>query len=243
MKLFRYFRQDIREHPWFVLFILTILFWLVPQSYRIIRIFFVFSLPILWLFGVFIIRKRRVLAIALFAMGIAFLVFLCTPGSEPDKSKLREEYVQSLERYEGTRYIWGGENRLGIDCSGLVRNGFIDANVRVGILSLNPKPIRHAFELWWNDCSARALQDGYRQFTTPLFKAESINSITNSLLAPGDIAITPGGVHVLAYLGENRWIEADPEVMKTIIVLSSSDNVWLKFPAHVRRWTQLMDYP
>jgi cell wall-associated NlpC family hydrolase len=202
--------------------------------------FFVIALPILWLFGVFIIRKHRVFAIALLAMGIVFLLFLCLPGLDADKSKLREEYVNSLERYEGTRYIWGGENRLGIDCSGLVRNGLINANVRVGILSLNPKPIRQAFELWWNDCSARALLDGYRQFTTPLFKAESINSITNSFLAPGDIAITSDGSHVLAYLGNSRWIEADPEVMKTIVVVSTSDRIWFNIPVHVRRWTQLI---
>ncbi|MBI3986575.1 MAG: C40 family peptidase [Lentisphaerae bacterium] len=33
--------------------------------------------------------------------------------------------VQCLRRYEGTLYVWGGENRRGIDCSGLVRKKVI----------------------------------------------------------------------------------------------------------------------
>ena len=228
-------------YPWCALLVLTLGLWLFPPTYRIIRIFFIISLPTLWASGVFLLRKRMLLAIALLSAGTVLLAFLCLPGSEPDRSRLREAYVNALKRYEGTLSVWGGENRIGIDCSGLVRNGLIDANVRLGLRTLNPNPIRSALSMWWNDCSARALRDGYKDLTTPLFKAESINSITNSAIAPGDIAVTVDGVHVLAYLGDNHWIEADPGVMRTIVVTTPTENRWFKVPVQILRWTQLLE--
>jgi len=167
-------------------------------------------------------------------------VFLILPGSEPDQVRLRKEYISVLKRYEGTVYIWGGENKIGIDCSGLVRNGLIDANVLVGIKTLNPKPIRTALNMWWNDCSASALRDGYRNYTKTLFKAENINSANIDAMLPGDIAVTVDGVHVLAYLGENLWIEADPGVMRVILVKTPTNNPWFTVPVYILRWTQLI---
>jgi hypothetical protein len=37
-------------------------------------------------------------------------------------------------------------------------------------------------------------------------------------LRPGDLAVTTSGSHVLAYLDDNRWIEADPDIMRVHIV-------------------------
>lgn len=243
MKSFQWLRKKVVAYPWWALFVITLGLWLFPQTYRIIRIFFIISLPTLCVSGILLLRKRKVLALALLSACIALVIFLCIPGSQGNPARLRNAYVGALERYEGTLYVWGGENRIGIDCSGLVRNGLIDANLRLGISSLNPRPIRDALTLWWNDCSARALRDGYKEFTTPLFKADSINSITNNMLAAGDIATTTDGVHVLAYLGNSRWIQADPGVMKTIIASTPSDNIWFTVPIHVRRWTQLTEAP
>ena len=62
------------------------------------------------------------------------------------RKTLRQKYVDSLVRYEGTKYVWDGENRLGIDCSGLVRKGLIDAAVRAGISTWNPRLIRRQKE-------------------------------------------------------------------------------------------------
>jgi hypothetical protein len=54
-------------------------------------------------------------------------IFLALPGRSAQPQQLRQRYLNALENYSGTRYIWGGEGRLGIDCSGLVRGGLISA--------------------------------------------------------------------------------------------------------------------
>ncbi|MFN2599036.1 MAG: NlpC/P60 family protein, partial [Pyrinomonadaceae bacterium] len=51
---------------------------------------------------------------------------------------MRRAYIASLESYEGTRYVWGGENSRGIDCSGLVRRGLINADFHEGVVTANP---------------------------------------------------------------------------------------------------------
>ena len=73
------------------------------------------------------IRNRRVrwgfLGILLLTgLAIAFL-----PGKSVDQTRLRAEYVGALRRYEGDRYVWGGENGRGVDCSGIVRAAWIDS--------------------------------------------------------------------------------------------------------------------
>jgi hypothetical protein len=125
----------------------------------------------------------------------------------------------------------------------MVRRGLINANIKTGLSTLNQSLIRAAFVLWWNDCSARALRDEYHGFTTRLFQAKSINSITPATLSPGDLAVTSDGTHVLAYLGDSTWIEADPSVMKVITVLTPSDNMWFNVPVHIMRWNQFKESP
>ena len=49
---------------------------------------------------------------------------------------LREEYIASLRRYTGKKYVWGGEGMLGVDCSGLIRRGMIDALFCRGVRTL-----------------------------------------------------------------------------------------------------------
>src|SRR5580658_7227415 len=48
------------------------------------------------------------------------LVAVC-PGKPYDVHALRIAYVDRLRAYVGVKYVWGGENMLGVDCSGLVR--------------------------------------------------------------------------------------------------------------------------
>lgn len=161
------------------------------------------------------------------------------PGREYSRTKLREQYVTSLLTYDGAPYVWGGECKRGIDCSGLVRRGMIDANLQTGITAVNPALLRESFSLWWHDASAKAMMEEYRARTRVLFPAHSLNKLDYSKLQPGDFAVTSTGVHTLAYIGDKTWIEADPNPMRVIRVRVPTRNAWFSMPVKVMRWRQL----
>ena len=47
--------------------------------------------------------------------------------------------------------------------------------------------------------------------------------------------MTFNGVHVLAYIGNKTWIEADPNIE----VKTPARNAWFNMPVHVMRWRAL----
>jgi hypothetical protein len=221
---------------WAALFTALVLALCYPVLGLALRSFIVGDAVLLWAGAVGLLWIRKWLALPILAIGILSAGFLALPGNEPAPEALRKEYVASLEKYLATRYIWGGENRFGIDCSGLVREGMIDALARLGFRSLDPQPLRTAFEIWWYDCTARELRDGFRDFTKCHVAAKNINAVDGSMLAPGDLAVTENGVHVLAFLGGNRWIEADPDKHQVIIVEVPARNHWFEVPVRLLRW-------
>jgi cell wall-associated NlpC family hydrolase len=164
---------------------------------------------------------------------------LAGPGRAYDRDGLRARYVASLRSYEGVRYVWGGENRFGIDCSGLVRKGLIQANLRHGVLTLNPRCMRSAATMWWYDCTARALRDGYRGWTRTCFTAPGLTKIDLERIRPGDLAVTADGVHVFVYVGQGEWMEADPGQGEVLRGPTSIVNDWHSRPVDVVRWRQL----
>jgi hypothetical protein len=204
-----------------------------------LKAFIAGSAVLLWVGAVGLLWRRKWLRLLILAIGVLSAGFLTLPGNEPAPDVLRKEYAVSLEKYLGTRYVWGGENRFGIDCSGLVREGMIDALVRLSFRSLNPRSLRKAFEMWWYDCTARELLDGFHDFTENRVSAKSINAAETSMLAPGDLAVTENGVHVLAFLGGNRWIEADPDKHQVIVVEVPARNYWFEVPVQLVRWKWL----
>lgn len=211
---------------------------LYPVSIRLTRVLGLVLFVLLWLGFLFLYWNRRNVHITWFVGTGLCLGFLCFPGRPvPEVTALRRDYVTALRRYEGIAYSWGGESYLGIDCSGLIRRGLIEASFWRGIETLNPGLVRYALTLWWNDCSAKALGEEYRQITTHLFDASCVNALDYSVIQPGDIVVTRGGAHVMAYLGETRWIEADPGVGRVICVgAPSADNSWFTIPVKVLRW-------
>jgi len=231
----------LQRYAWFALLAATIWLILLPVGYWASRVCLVVASAALWIGGTFLLRRRRALALAVFITGLTVVGWLCVPGRAGDPDVLRQSYVRCLIKYEGTRYVWGGENRLGIDCSGLVRKGLILANIKTGARTLNPRLVRAGLDLWWHDCTAKALRDEYRAYTMRLKQAQSINDIPPESVLPGDLAITSDGSHVLAYLGGKTWIEADPNEMKVIIVEIPSDNMWFNTPVHLVRWSQLLE--
>jgi hypothetical protein len=62
----------------------------------------------------------------------------------------------------------------------------------------------------------------------------------NALILPGDMAVTKGGIHVMAYLGNNQWIGADPGAMKvTVFTTPNPTSGWFSCPMNIVRWSML----
>lgn len=184
--------------------------------------------------------RRTVLRFLVPAVVAALAGFFFWPGaSRATPAELRTGYVEHLKAFEGCRYYWGGESRWGIDCSGLIRRGLMDAMLSRGLRTLDPALVRQAASLWWNDTSALALMQQHRGLTKLLFEAESINSIDPARLQPGDFAVTADGVHTLAYTGDGTWIQADPFPGKVHSARAPADTGWFKARVKIMRWTAL----
>lgn len=184
-------------------------------------------------------RSPRLRAGALALPLLAVTPFLL-PGAEIDEAELRRDYVRRLHEFEGTSYHWGGESKRGIDCSGLPRRAFRDALLAYGFRHLNGRAFRGHLEQWWFDASAKALGEGYRRYTVPLEPSGTIREMCHDGLVVGDLAVTTSGVHILAYVGEGRWIQADPGVGAVVTLHGGeADNSWFDAPVTTHRWTLL----
>ena len=69
-----------------------------------------------------------------------------------------------------------------------------------------------------------------------MFENQAINTIENKNLSPWDIAITSDGIHVLNYMWDNKWIEADPNYKKVIIETIPTKNIWFWVHIVVLKW-------
>ena len=158
---------------------------------------------------------RSLLLIVLALLGL----FAVLPGrGATDTARLRQRFVHYLQTYDGVRYIYGGENHIGIDCSGLVRAAMFRALIDEAIRAPDPALLRAALTLWWRDTNALQLGKGGKGLTLSIGDGLPMPMRTAPNLRPGDLAVTTTGSHVLAYLDESRWIEADPDVARVHIV-------------------------
>jgi hypothetical protein len=228
------------KRVWNWIVILTVLVFLWPVSYRTTRLALVAGLGLAWAGALVLWWDRRwvrgvlLLAVALPAAGLGF------SSRAVDSDSLAEEYVRSLRAFRGVRYIWGGESSLGIDCSGLVRKGMIWGQLRHGLRTFNGRPLRSALALWWYDCTAEAMRDSYRGWTLRLFESRNVEDVDCARLHSGDLAVTTDGVHIMAYLGNRTWIEADPEAQRVLEVSLPANNKWFKVPVIFLRWQCLV---
>jgi hypothetical protein len=221
---------------WFLLVVLL----MQPIGYGIMRLAIVGTVVATWSGSLYLWWRRVALRMVTIAVTSVLVLFLLLPGRPVNIESLRAEYIRSLHTYLGTTYVWGGENHWGIDCSGLVRQGLIQADFKQGLTTLNPTLMRQGLAMWWFDLSAQALHDGDRGWTTRLFSSASINAINSTRLLPGDLAATVDGQHILAYVGRNSWIEADPGYHRTMVVnVPDPVNIWFGVPVDVLRWQQL----
>lgn len=60
------------------------------------------------------------------------------------------------------------------------------------------------------------------------------------MLLPGDMAVTTTSAHVMAYLGSDKWIGADPGEMKVaILTISEHKNGWFSCPMNIVPWNKI----
>ena len=152
--------------------------------------------------------KRKIVRWVPIGVAALIVLFLAAPGRAVDAGALRAAYLARLQGYEGTRYVWGGETCLGVDCSGFLRASLIDAHISESLRTLNPALARRASEsLKWHDALTREFAEGYDGRTIPIGETALLRDLSLDVLMPGDFAVTADGAHVLAYLGDGQWIE------------------------------------
>ncbi len=183
--------------------------------------------------------KRRLFRIGLVCALLASMTIVFLPGRVHDPNALRNAYIHSLLNYRNTRYVWGGENHFGIDCSGLIRAGMMDACFSEACRSANPALLRESLWLWWNDVAARDMPTGYDGRFVRIASIPSIREIDAATFQPGDVAVTADGSHVIAYAGQGDWIEADPTVLRVIVLHPGNNSMWLGMPVTLLRWHAL----
>jgi cell wall-associated NlpC family hydrolase len=144
--------------------------------------------------------------------------------------------LQALRDFQGTPYHWGGESERAIDCSGLIRASMRRAVLREFIRRPNPYLLHLWAKWWWCDQAARDFADARLDLALPLFDARSIHEADSfEALNPGDIAVTIGGEHILAYLGDHRWVQAEPDRSRVVIDTLPTLSRWYTVPVHILR--------
>lgn len=226
---------------WLLIIAGVVLALLTPFRYTVVRIAIVAGMVAIW--GGALILFWRLLAVRALALLTALVpvILLFLPERPHDPTALRTAYLSALKSYQGTVYVWGGETRTGIDCSGLVRQGLIDATISEGLRTGNGTLLREGARLWWHDCSARAISEEYRGYSRRLAEAKSLNEADYSTIQPGDVAVTGSGSHILAYLGDKTWIQADPKAWKVVTTTAPSNDGWFIQDATILRWRLLSD--
>ncbi|MBI3880490.1 MAG: C40 family peptidase [Verrucomicrobia bacterium] len=219
---------------WRLAGLLCVLLVLYPIANTLSRIAVIGFGGLFWLGALLLFWQKRLVRFTALALAAVPGVFLILPGRNPDQTRLRAAYVSELKSFEGTRYVWGGENFLGVDCSGLVRKGFINACAKQGLTTLNPRLVRAVISLWWFDTSAEAMGNEYRGVAKVLDHARSLNQFDHSKLQPGDFAVM--GIHTMAYLGDETWVEADPHDQKVIQLHTGGNSPWLGSSVKLMRW-------
>ena len=204
------------------------------------RVAFLAAILGAWLGSLLLAWKHKLLRFAHLAISLLLAIPLALPGRAIAANDLRAEYVARMTQLVDTRYVWGGESSRGIDCSGLPRKALRDALVWRGLRQLDGGMLRMAVEQWCYDASAKALGQGYRNYTVPLLPHGTIRQMDYASLMPGDLAVTTSGVHILAYLGDEKWIQADPGIGAVAILNGRNDkNRWFDVPVTTHRWSVL----
>ncbi len=226
---------------WLLIVVAIIIALFIPIRYKVVRIGLVAGMVAVW-GGALVLFWRlwpvRILALLIALIPVALLFF---PERSHNRSELRLAYLSALKRYQGTPYIWGGETHTGIDCSGLVRQALTDATMSEGLRTGNGRLLREGARLWWHDSSAKAIGEEYRGYSRRYAETSNLNAANYDAIQPGDVAVTANGSHILAYLGDKTWIQADPVAGKVVTTLVPNDEGWFNQEATLLRWRLLSE--
>lgn len=175
----------------------------------------------------------------LFVFGL-FITWVVLGSKPPDVDMLRVAYVNRLLSYRDVPYVWGGETRYGVDCSGLARMTLWQAMVRQGFVEMNPRMFGPSvWKIWWRDMSASDLGEGKYGYTVVVDTVPQLANFDATIINRGDMAII-GGTHVLIYIGNRQWIHADPNTQKVLVEkANSASSSWFRAKAKIVRWTIL----
>jgi len=208
-----------------------------PVSSKMLNSAFLACVMGAWMGIMILTWKRKAVRTVAFSLPVLVAIPFLLPSGEIDAGEIRQNYVQRMAEFEGTKYHWGGEGERGIDCSGLPRRALRDALWVYGAKHANGRAFRMWIEQWWFDASAHALSQGYRGYTVPLTPGGTIHEMDYASLIPGDLAVTTNGVHILAYAGNGQWIQADPGIGAVATLHGKSDeNLWFHTPVTTHRW-------
>lgn len=211
-----------------------------PFHDGVLRYGLLLSLVACWVAALSYAWRWKAARLLLLMLPVLAAVPFLLPAEPMDPVRLHDRYIAALRRLEGTPYLWGGESRWGIDCSGLPRRALRDALWETGVRTANGAAFREWGRQWWFDTSARALGGNYRGFTRPLGVAGKLEDLDTSCLSAGDLAVTADGTHVMVFLEGDRWIQANPVVWKVAIGRPVPDeNVWFNAQVTVHRWMVL----
>lgn len=211
-----------------------------PVNSKILKLAFLGCIAAAWVGFTILTWKRKPVKVAALFLPLLAAVPFILPGGDIDARELRQDYVRRMSEFEGTKYHWGGESSRGIDCSGLPRRAVRDALLAYGFRHFNGRAFRGYIEHWWFDASAKALGEGYRDYTSPVGMKGTIQEMDYEGLVLGDLAVTTSGVHILAFTGDGKWIQADPGIgAVTTLDGRTADNGWFRTPVTIHRWQLL----
>ncbi len=213
-----------------------------PVSTRAHRLLILCSMAGVCFGPLFLLWKFVAARVVFLTLPFLLLAPFLLPGKDIDQKALGDDYMKRIVTYEGIVYHWGGENRRGVDCSGLPRKAMRDALLFQGLRSLNGRCSRLFLKQWWNDASAKALAESYLGYAMPTGEKGTIAAMGYDPLQPGDLAVTEDRRHVLIFLGGEDWIQADPSAEKvTIDNGRTGKSDWFVVPVTIHRWSILME--